>query len=156
MKKLLLIGLLFAGACQSRTTEGPVTVPTPATVAEPAGPGANSPRLAVDGWLAAVRTGDLQAMSGIWGDKNGPVRDSKIFTRAEMEQREIYLIRCFKHDSFRVLGESPAADGERVFQVELRRGTLTRVTDFFTAKGGDRWYMRYANPDPIREFCSAK
>lgn len=156
MRKLLLIGLLFAGACQSRTSEVPVTVPTPVSVAEPAGPGAASPRLAVDGFLASVRSGDLQAMSGIWGDKNGPVRDSKIFSRQEMEQREIYLIRCFKHDSFRVLGESPAADGERVFQVELRRGTLTRVTDFFTAKGGDRWYMRYANPDPIREFCSAK
>ncbi len=113
MRKLLLIGLLFAGACQSRTSEVPVTVPTPVSVAEPAGPGAASPRLAVDGFLASVRSGDLQAMSGIWGDKNGPVRDSKIFSRQEMEQREIYLIRCFKHDSFRVLGESPAADGER-------------------------------------------
>ncbi len=156
MRKLLLIGLLFAGACQSRTSEAPVTVPMPVTVADPAGPGAVTPRLAVDGFLASVRAGDLQAMSGIWGDKNGPVRDSKIFSRQEMEQRELILIRCFKHDSFRVLGESPAVDGERVFQVELRRGTLSRVTDFFTAKGGDRWYMRYANPDPMKEFCSAK
>lgn len=154
MRKLCLIGLLFVGACQSRTTEGPVTVPTP--VSTPAGPGAASPRLAVEGFLAAVRASDLQAMSGVWGDKKGPVRESKVFTREEMEQREIYMIRCFKHDSFRILGESPAADGERIFQVELKRGTLTRVTDFYAAKGGDRWYMRYTNIEPVKDLCAAK
>lgn len=150
MKKLLLFGLLFAGACQTRTVE----VPAPAPVSAPSV--VAGPRPALDAFLSAVRAQDLQALETAWGDKNGPVRDSKVFSRAEMEQRELILIRCFKHDRARVLGESPAADGERVFQVELVRGTVTRVTDFFTTKGPDRWYVRSANMEPVKDLCSTK
>jgi hypothetical protein len=150
VRKLLLIGLLFMGACQTRTVEVPV--PTPAT-AEPTAAG---PRPALDAFLSAIRAQDLQALSTAWGDKNGPVRDSKLFPRAEMEQRELILIRCFKHDRASVLSESPAADGERVFSVQLVRGTVTRVTDFFTAKGPDRWYVRSADMTPVKDLCSTK
>ena len=148
MKKLLLIGLLFAGACQTRTVELPAPAPVSAPVA--------GPRPALDAFLAAIRAQDLQALATAWGDKNGPVRDSKLFAREEMEQRELILIRCFKHDRARVVGESPAADGERAFQVELVRGTVTRVTDFFTVKGPDRWYVRSGNMDAVKELCSTK
>lgn len=148
MKKLLLIGLLFAGACQTRTVE----LPAPAPVSAPAA----GPRPALDAFLAAIRAQDLQALATAWGDKNGPVRDSKLFAREELEQRELILIRCFKHDRARVVGESPAADGERAFQVELVRGTVTRVTDFFTVKGPDRWYVRSGNMDAVKELCSTK
>ena len=155
MSKLLLIGLLLAGACRSRTVEVPAaSAPSPTPISYVAG--AASPRLAVDAFLASVRNQDLQAMSSIWGDKSGPARDAKVFSREEMEQRELYLIRCLKHDGFRVLGDSPAANNERVLRVELSRGTLTRVTDFFTAKGGDRWYLRSANLDAVKDLCTAK
>ena len=150
MRTLLLIGLLFAGACTSRTIE----VPAPAPVS--AAPIAAGPRPALDAFLSAIRGQDLQALSIAWGDKNGPVRDTKVFSREEMEQRELILIRCFKHDRFRVLNEAPAADGERVFQVELVRGTVTRVTDFFTAKAPDRWYVRSANMEQVKDLCSTK
>ena len=150
MRTLLLIGLLFAGACTSRTIE----VPAPAPVS--AAPIAAGPRPALDAFLSAIRAQDLQALSIAWGDKNGPVRDTKVFSREEMEQRELILIRCFKHDRFRVLNEAPAADGERVFQVELVRGTVTRVTDFFTAKAPDRWYVRSANMEQVKDLCSTK
>ena len=150
MRKLLLIGLLFAGACQTRTVE----VPAPAPVA--AAPVAAGPRPALDAFLSAIRAQDLQALATAWGDKNGPVRDAKVIPREEMEQRELILIRCFKHDRARVLSESPAADNERVFQVELVRGTVTRVTDFFTAKGPDRWYVRSADMAPVKDLCSTK
>ena len=95
-------------------------------------------------------------MSAVWGDKNGPVRDARVMTRQDMEQRELYLIRCLKHDTFRVLGESPAVDNERVFQVELVRGTLARVTDFYTAHGGERWYVRSAKMESVTDLCTAK
>lgn len=95
-------------------------------------------------------------MSAVWGDKNGPVRESKILSRQEVEMREVYLTRCLKHDRYRILAEGPAADNERVFQVELMRGTLTRVTDFYTARGDDRWYVRSANLDPVKDLCTAK
>lgn len=150
MRTLLLIGLLFAGACTSRTIE----VPAPAPVS--AAPIVAGPRPALDAFLSAIRAQDLQALAIAWGDKNGPVRDTKVFSREEMEQRELILIRCFKHDRFRVLTESPAADGERVFQVELVRGTVTRVTDFFTAKAPDRWYVRSANMEQVKDLCSTK
>jgi hypothetical protein len=150
VRKLLLIGLLFAGACTTRTIELPA--PAPVTAA----PVAAGPRPALDAFLSAIRAQDLQALANAWGDKNGPVRDSKVFAREEMEQRELILIRCFKHDRARVLHEAPAADNERVFQVELVRGTVTRVTDFFTAKGPDRWYVRSADMVPVKDLCSTQ
>ena len=149
MRKLLLLGLLLAGACQTRTVEPPAPATTPVAAA-------SGPRPALDSFLAAIRAGDLQAMSEVWGDKNGPVRDSKVFSRDEMEQRELILIRCFKHDKARILGDAAAANGERAFQVELTRGTVTRVTDFFLTKAPDRWYVRSANMEPVRDLCSTK
>ncbi|MDB4917263.1 MAG: hypothetical protein JWM95_4907 [Gemmatimonadetes bacterium] len=150
MRKSLLIGLLLAGACSSHTVE------TPAPVSAPGATGATTPRGAVEGFLAAVKAGDLQAMSTIWGDKYGPVRDSKTMPREKMEMQEIILMRCFKHDKIRILGEANAADMERVFQVELTRGTLVRVTDFYTAKSGARWYLRSATMEPVKDLCPAK
>lgn len=147
MRKLL-IGLLFVGACKSSTTVIPATAPVAA--------GAASARPALDVFLQAIKAQDLQALSTAWGDKNGPIRDSKIVGRQEMEERELYLMKCFKHDSYRILGESPAADNERVLQVELTRGTVKRVTDFYTAKGPDRWYVRSANLPAVQDLCTAK
>ena len=149
MRKLLLLGLLFAGACQTRTIEQPAPVPATATPA-------SGPRPALEAFLAAIRAGDLQAISEVWGDKNGPVRDSKVFSREEMEQRELILIRCFKHDKARILGDAAAANGERDYQVELTRGTTSRITDFFLTKAPDRWYVRSANMEPVRDLCSTK
>jgi hypothetical protein len=149
VRKLLLLGLLLAGACQSRTVEQPAPASAPAAVA-------SGPRPALDAFLAGIRAGDLQAISEVWGDKNGPVRDSKVFSREEMEQRELILIRCFKHDKARILGDAAAANGERAFQVELTRGTTVRVTDFFLTKAPERWYVRSANMEPVRDLCSTK
>ncbi len=152
MRKLLL-GLLLVAACHKQTT---TVTPSPRTTAVRTGPGADTPRAAVDAFLGAVRAQDLQAMSVIWGNKEGPVRDSKIIGRDELEKREVVLMRCFRHDSYRVLSDIPAADGERQLQVELKRGTVARTTDFFTARGGDRWFVRTANVDPVKEFCTGK
>lgn len=156
MRKLLLMGLLFASACKSHTVEIPATAPSPMTPVGTSAAGATSPRLALDTFLAAVRAQDLQAMSAVWGDKNGPVRDAKVMSREDMEQRELYLIRCLKHDSFRVLGDSPAMDGERSMRVELVRGTVAKTTDFSLARGGDRWYVRTFALEPVRDLCSMK
>lgn len=146
----LLISLLLLAACKKNTVEAPA----PARPAPTAG--ASAARPALDAFLAAVRNQDLQAMSMVWGDKNGSVRDGKVMSREDMEQRELVLMRCFKHDSFRVLGEAPAPDRERVLQVELTRGTKKHVTDFYAVKGPERWYIRSANMEPVKNLCSAK
>jgi hypothetical protein len=141
VRKLLLLGLLMAGACATRT----VTIPESSAT--------QGPRPALAEFLASVRSQDLQAMSGAWGDKDGAVRDSKKMSRSEMEQRELLLMCYFKHDSYRVLGESPGQDGERILSVELTKGTLKRTTNFFLAKGAERWYVRSADIEPVRDLC---
>ena len=140
MKKLLM-ALLLVTACTTSTTVIPPTSQAP------------GPRPALDQFLAAVRAQDLQAMSAAWGNKDGPVRDSKIMTRDEVERRELILICYFKHDKYRVLGEQGAIDNERVMQVELTKGTISRTTNFFLAQGPDRWYVRSADMEPVRDLC---
>jgi hypothetical protein len=141
VRKLLLMGLLLAGACTTRT----VTVPETSA--------SQGPRPALAEFLASVRSQDLQAMSGAWGDRDGAVRDNKKMSRQEMEQRELLLMCYFKHDTYRVLGDTPGRDEERVLSVELTKGTLRRTTNFFMARGKDRWYVRSADIEPVRDLC---
>ena len=141
MRKLLLIGLLL-GACTTRTVVVPESSAT------------QGPRPALAEFLASVRSQDLQAMSGAWGDRDGAVRDNKKMSREEMEQRELLLMCYFRHDTFRVLGESPGPDGERIMNVELTKGTLKRTTNFYLAQGRERWYVRSADIEPVRDLCA--
>jgi hypothetical protein len=142
VRKLLLIGLLMAGACTTRT------------ISVPESSASQGPRPALAEFLASVRAQDLQAMSGAWGDKDGAVRDNKKMTRQEMEQRELLLMCYFRHDKYRVLGESPGQDDERVLSVELTKGTLVRTTNFYLTRGSERWYVRSADIEPVRDLCS--
>jgi hypothetical protein len=142
VRKLLLMGLILAGACTTRT------------IAVPDSSASQGPRPALAEFLASVRSQDLQAMSGAWGDKDGAVRDNKKMSREEMEQRELLLMCYFRHDSYRVLGDSPSIDGERILSVELTKGTLVRTTNFYLTKGRERWYVRSADIDPVRDLCS--
>lgn len=144
MRKLLL-GLLLAAACSTTSTIQPA-----------AGVAPTGPRPALDAFLSAVRTQDLQAMSGAWGDKDGAIRDSKRLGRDEVEHRELIMMCYFKHDRYRVLSEQPGTGGERVMQVELTRGTLSRTTNFFLANAGDRWYVRTADMEPVKDLCTQK
>jgi hypothetical protein len=149
VRKLLIGLLLLSVACATRTTVVPSTTTT-------GGTGAAGPRPALDAFLAAIRAKDLQALGAVWGDKNGAIRDTKRISREEVEQRELVLMCYFKHDSFKVLGESPAAGGERVMQVTLTSGTLSRTTNFYLVNGGDRWYVRSADMEPVRDLCAQR
>ena len=148
-RSLSIVLLLASAACRSHVVEEPVAVtPSPIPLAA-----VNGPRPAVDAFMSAIKAQDLQALSAAWGDKTGSVRDNGVIARAELEQRELVLIRCFRNDGYRILGDSPAADGERAVQLELTRGTATRVVDFLTTRGPDRWYVRHAN---VADLCAAK
>jgi hypothetical protein len=141
VRKLLLIGLLLSSACTTRTVSVPESSAT------------LGPRPALAEFLASVRAQDLQAMSGAWGDKDGAVRDNKKMSRQEMEQRELLLMCYFRHDTYRVLGEAPGQDDERVLSVELTKGTLKRTTNFYLTKGSERWFVRSADIEPVRDLC---
>jgi hypothetical protein len=142
----LLIGLLLMAACTTRSTVTPVTV----------GAGSAGPRSALDAFLAAIRAKDLQALGAVWGDKNGAIRDTKRISREEVEQRELLLMCYFNHESFKVLSDAPAPGGERIMVVTLTKGTLSRTTNFYLVSGENRWYVRSADVDPVRDLCSKK
>jgi hypothetical protein len=146
--KKLLIGLLLVAACRTQTVET-TTRPSPAAAASGARP-------ALDAFLAAIRAKDLQALGAAWGDKSGAIRDNDRITRDELEKRELVLMCYFAHDSYQVLSDEPVAGGERRMTVRLTKGTLSRTTDFFLTSGPDRWYVRSANMEPVRDLCSKK
>ena len=40
--------------------------------------------------------------------------------------------------------------------VEITRGTNRRTTNFFLARGQDRWYVRTADMEPVRDLCTQR
>ena len=138
-----IAGLFLLAACTSATqkmgSNGQVT-------------GAVSPQLAVDAFLKGVNAKDLQAMSTVWGTKDGPARET--MDRTSLEKREFILATCLYNDSARTLGEIPGSQGRREIRVELKRGNLTRQTTFYTIQGpGGRWYVENTDIAAVRDFC---
>jgi hypothetical protein len=102
--------------------------------------------------MSAAKAQDLQAMSMIWGSSAGPVRST--MGQQEIEQREVILIGCLKHDSYRVVSDNPAAGGERQLPVELKFKELTRSTNFYITPGpSNRWYVRTFDLESVRDIC---
>src|SRR5689334_11807095 len=138
-----MITFAIAGACghgTTTTTTAPTPAPAPAAAAGGSSTGAGTERDAVTLFFAAVNNGDLQAMGAIWGDESGPARDR--WPRDELEQRELIMQRCLRHDTFKVLSTTPGTSGQRVFSVELTRRGLTTSTTLTAARGpGGRWYV---------------
>jgi hypothetical protein len=138
-----IAGLFLLAACSSATrnagTAGQLT-------------GAPAPQVAVDQFLKAVNAKDLQAMSTVFGTRNGPARETMDHT--ELEKREIILACYFTHDSARILGETQGTQDHRDVRVELKKGNFTRQTTFYTIKGpGDRWYVDNMDIASVRDFC---
>ena len=145
----LLIGFMLLSACATRTV-----VEQPANTRNVSV--SSGARPALDAFLAAIRAKDLQALGANWGDKDGAIRDSKRISREDLEKRELLLMCYFAHDSFTVLNDEPAANGERKMTVRLTKGTMSRTTDFFLTGAPDRWYVRSGNVEPVRDLCSKK
>ena len=137
-----IAGVFLLAACSSATrtaNNGQLT-------------GAAAPQQAVGDFLKAVNAKDLQAMSTVFGTKNGPARET--MDRTELEKREIILACYFAHDSARILSEAAGLQSHRDVRVELKKGNLTRQTTFFTIKGpGDRWYVDNMDIASVRDFC---
>jgi len=126
---------------------------------QPTGPqtGASSARSAVDGILRALRAGDIQAVSTVWGTARGPSRDDDRFSRSELEQRIVLMNRCFNHDSYRIVGAVAGENGGEGFLVELRRGQQTRRTRINAVRSkAKRWYIDNLDVDAVRDFCQQR
>ena len=139
VKKLILLAVVVAACGRGH---GPGSALT----------GAVAPRRAVEEFMGAVKSQDLQAMSVVWGTEKGPARDH--LDRTELEKREIIMTGCYSHDRFRILGESPGTGGRRMVRVEIVRANKTKTPHFTTVKGpSDRWYVLDADFDAMRDFC---
>lgn len=147
MRKLLVL-LALVSACRTASTPAPSTQPS-------GGPGAATPRAAVEAFLQAIRSEDLQAMGAIWGTADGPARE--LMDRETLEKREIVMVCMLRHDSYAVRGDSPLAGGRRAFTVELTRGTDKRTTTFTAVQGRQaRWFVLQADLEPVGSWCQRK
>ncbi len=114
--------------------------------------GALAPRLAVEQFLNAAHTGDIQAMSVVFGTDKGAARDN--IDRTELEKREIILQCFFNADKYRILSETVGKDGHRVIKAELTKGNMVRQPNFFVIQGpAGRWYVDNMEIAVVKEFC---
>lgn len=150
MRKLIIAVVVLA-ACQRQVVVGS---PSPTSAPTSGGQtGASTATSAVQAFMKAVESQDLQAMSAIWGTREGSVLETRSIPREEMERRELIMLCYLKHDRYRVLGDAPAPDGKRVVATELTRGDLTRSTNFYVVSGpGGRWLVENVDLDPLKEF----
>jgi hypothetical protein len=143
VRKLWLI-VLVAGAC----SRGQPTVPETA------------PRLAVQQFMAAVKAQDLQGISAVWGTSKGLARDG--LSQAELDRRLLLIQRCYNHDSFRIVEETPAPDGKRYLRLAVVRGRITKSPNFLIVRGPVRdsqgrtstqWLVEDADYASMQELC---
>lgn len=116
-------------------------------------PGAPTPQLAVDHFLAAAKAQNLQGLSMAWGTDKGPARD--VVDKSQIEKRELIMMCYLNHDSYRMRGEGPGQEGRRTFKVELNRGGLIRTTTVTTVQGpAERYYVEQVALEPLTDLCA--
>jgi len=116
--------------------------------------GAPTSRAAVELFLGAVKTSDLQGMGGYWGTAKGPARD--LMKREELEKRLVIMQCLLMHDKYRFVEDSPrlSTGGHQQFIVELTRNSSVAKTTFNTIPGPrGRWYMEDVDVTPLKDFC---
>ena len=115
-------------------------------------PGGATAREAVERFMSAAKVQNLDAMSNVWGSSDGPVRST--MDRQTWEMREVVFMRCLRHDTWRITGESPAAGGERVLVVELKYQDLTRSTNLNVTPGPEqRWFVKSVDTASLQSIC---
>ena len=153
MKRTILL-LLAITACRSSS---PSSAPSPSGSVAPVAnlPGAAAPRQAVERFLGAAKSQDLQEMAIAWGTEKGPARDQ--FERTELEKRLIVMQGCYDGDRHRILDENPGENGKRVLRVELTKGAVTKTPRFTTVKGpSERWYVEDADFAAVTSLCRGR
>src|SRR6185503_16951814 len=136
VKRTILLLVLAAAACRSGSSAAPSSSSAPSANL----PGAAAPRAAIERFLAAAKSQDLQELSIAWGTSKGPARDQ--FERTELEKRLIVMQGCYDADKYTIGDEQPGDNGKRIMKVELTKGTVTKSPRFTTVKGpSDRWYV---------------
>ncbi len=148
--------MAFGSAC-TRTvvqTSPPVFSGKDAPITGDGAVGAPTSRGAIELFLAAVKTSDLQGMGGYWGTAKGPARD--LMKREELEKRLVIMQCLLMHDKYRFVEDSPrlSTGGHQQFIVELTRKSSVAKTTFNTIPGpSGRWFMEDVDLAPLKDFC---
>jgi hypothetical protein len=152
VKKLIGLGVLLLVACQ-RKVEVSSPTPTPATNAVGT-VGGSTPLEALAAFMTAAKAEDLQAVAAVWGDHEGLARDK--MSRQELEMRTYIIVKCVRHDSYKVVSDGAAASGRRVMNVQVTkaagppRGTLNVSSTFTMARGPQgRWFVEIVEMKPL-------
>lgn len=139
MKRVVLLAMMLVTAGCPTHRGAPLT-------------GAPAPRSAVEAFLAAVRAQDIQALTNVWGDERGPVREH--LGRDEVDKRSLIMQCYFSHERFRIISDTPTSGTQHLFRVELSKGSLTRTTNFTVTRGpSNRWYVENAETNPVKDLC---
>ena len=161
MRKLIALAFASTAALTAACATSPAAASSGAmqTAPTPAGSttGATDARAAVLAFLDAGKSQDLQALSAAWGTTDGSVRDVGSIPQAELEKREIVMLCYLNHDSHQILSDAPAPNNERVLTAQLKRGSLTRSSNFYAVAGPNgRWYVRAFDMEALTDLCRAK
>ncbi len=110
--------------------------------------GAATSRAALDLFFAAIKSGDIQATSAVWGSKDGSARDR--MPRDEMETRILTMQCYYSHDAVRVLSQPRSKTDSTFYKIELTKGARSQQTDVVTVSGPRaRWYVALVGVPPI-------
>lgn len=152
MKKLAMLLLLAAPVMTACRTTPSATRPA---VDRTGSGGATSSRTAVEGFLAAAKAQDIQALSLIWGSEAGPARAT--LPREELERREIVMLCHLRHDSYSIIAESALLGQQRRVTVDLTQGARTRRTNLVTVPSATgAWYVLSVDLEPLQQFCASQ
>jgi hypothetical protein len=125
----------------------------PAAVGAPE-PGASSSTRGVEQLLIAARAQDLQALSAVWGNDEGPVRDR--VERQELERRLLIMMCHLRHDESRIGPVQAGEGGRTIHPVELKQGATEAVSNFTLVRNKEsgRWFVEDFDMRPLRPFCT--
>lgn len=144
MRRMLLVGLMLVGIGGCRRATGGMEA------------GTLTSQLAVQQFIDAAKAQDLQALSAVWGNAEGPVRDR--VDRRQLEQRLLLMVCHLRHDESRIGPAEPGEGGRVQYRVELKQGALTATPWFKTIKStqSGRWFVEDFEFAATRSFCSTQ
>lgn len=135
---------------------GGVVVP-PGTVIV-SGEGAETPREALDRFLAAANSQDTRGLMDVFGDEELTVRERD--KPADAERRAGMLICFVRNSKAQITGPVTGEGGRQLFQVKLTQGDNEATTPFTVArnKKNQRWYVMAFDNIVLQNkgFCSKK
>jgi len=150
MRRALFLMFLVA-ACGGNTPAN--TSPGPAMATSQSDPGAATPTLAIQTFMAAIKNQDLDALSVIWGSAKGPARD--VGPADQLRKRELIMECYLQHDSFGVQSDVEQQKGLHVMSLQITKGSFTRTTKTQVVQGPNgRWFVDNIELEPLKDLCS--